>query len=100
MIHESTAPASSASPSRATADVATSREGRTTVRRLADKATVYALYVLARALQGLTYNEARHAIRRATAQGRPLSADAVPLLEEHDRRGQRPGSGYIPVDSV
>jgi len=33
--------------SRATVDVATSREGRTTIRRLADKASVYALYVLA-----------------------------------------------------
>ena len=33
--------------SRATEDVATSSEGRTTVRRRADKASIYALYVLA-----------------------------------------------------
>jgi SpoVK/Ycf46/Vps4 family AAA+-type ATPase len=44
-----------------------------------------ALYVLARALQGLTYNEARHAIRRATARNQPLNINAVQLLREEKR---------------
>ena len=42
-------------------------------------------YTLARALQGLTFNEARHAIRRATAHGRGLSLDTIPLLLEEKR---------------
>jgi hypothetical protein len=43
------------------------------------------MYVLARALQGLTYNEARHAIRRAVARDRSLCIEAIPLLLEEKR---------------
>ena len=43
------------------------------------------MYVLARALQGLTYNEARHAIRRASARDRSLSIEVIPLLLEEKR---------------
>jgi len=43
------------------------------------------LYVLARALQGLTYNEARHAIRRAIAKYGKLGIEAIPQLLEEKR---------------
>jgi SpoVK/Ycf46/Vps4 family AAA+-type ATPase len=43
------------------------------------------LYVLGRALQGLTYNEARHAIRRAAASDKSLSIEVIPLLLEEKR---------------
>jgi SpoVK/Ycf46/Vps4 family AAA+-type ATPase len=43
------------------------------------------VYVLTRALQGLTFNEARHALRRAmTAHGK-LDPSVVPTLEEEKR---------------
>lgn len=42
-------------------------------------------YALARALQGLTLDEARYAIRRALAHGSRLGADSVPFLLEEKR---------------
>ena len=42
-------------------------------------------YVLARALQGLTFNESLHAIRRATARGKTLSTGIIPVLLEEKR---------------
>ena len=42
-------------------------------------------YVLARALQGLTFNESLHAIRRATARGKTLSTGVIPILLEEKR---------------
>jgi SpoVK/Ycf46/Vps4 family AAA+-type ATPase len=41
--------------------------------------------VLARALQGLTFNESLHAIRRATARGKTLSTGVIPILLEEKR---------------
>jgi ATP-dependent 26S proteasome regulatory subunit len=41
-----------------------------------------AVYVLTRALQGLTFNEARHALRRAMAEHGLLDASVVPTLEQ------------------
>jgi SpoVK/Ycf46/Vps4 family AAA+-type ATPase len=43
------------------------------------------LYQLARTLQGLTLDEARHAVRRALVTGRSLGAEAVPALLEEKR---------------
>jgi len=43
------------------------------------------LYLLGRALQGLTFNEARHAIRRATSRARPLDGKAIGRLREEKR---------------
>ncbi|HEY6419866.1 MAG TPA: AAA family ATPase [Candidatus Binataceae bacterium] len=43
------------------------------------------LYQLARALQGVTLQEARHAVRRALAAGRSLSAESLPFLLEEKR---------------
>jgi SpoVK/Ycf46/Vps4 family AAA+-type ATPase len=40
---------------------------------------------LARALQGLTLDEARHAIRRALAGGKALGSESVPILLEEKR---------------
>lgn len=40
------------------------------------------VYVLTRALQGLTFNEARHALRRAVAEHGRLDASVVPTLEQ------------------
>ena len=54
-------------------------EGKTT--ELSDEN----VYVLARALQGLTFNEARHAIRRAAAEHGRLDATVVPTLQEERR---------------
>jgi hypothetical protein len=47
-----------------------------------DEAT---LQQMARALQGLTLDESRHAVRRATAGGKTLGAASVPLLLEEKR---------------
>ncbi len=47
-----------------------------------DEATVQQL---ARTLQGLTLDEARHAVRRATADGRTLGSASQPLLLEEKR---------------
>jgi hypothetical protein len=43
------------------------------------------LYPVARALQGLTLDEARYAIRRALAGGRPLGPESLPALLEEKR---------------
>src|SRR5208282_1170564 len=43
------------------------------------------LYQLARALQGVTLQEARHAVRRALAGGRSLGAESLPALLEEKR---------------
>jgi SpoVK/Ycf46/Vps4 family AAA+-type ATPase len=43
------------------------------------------LHQLGRALQGLTLDEARHAVRRALAAGKGLTAAAVPLLLDEKR---------------
>lgn len=43
------------------------------------------VYVLTRALQGLTFNEARHALRRAIAEHRQLTPEVVPTLEDEKR---------------
>jgi len=43
------------------------------------------VYVLGRALQGLSFNEARHAIRFAIAGHGGLDASVVPLLQEEKR---------------
>jgi len=43
------------------------------------------LYQLARALQGLTLDEARHAVRRALAAGGGLGAESVPALLQEKR---------------
>jgi AAA+ superfamily predicted ATPase len=43
------------------------------------------VYTLGRALQGLTFNEARHVIRRAVAEKSRLDASAVPLFQEEKR---------------
>jgi len=43
------------------------------------------LYQLARALQGLTLDEARHAVRRALAAGRGLGVESLPALLEEKR---------------
>ena len=42
-------------------------------------------YMLVRALQGLTFNEARHAIRRAVAVHGKLDPSVVPTLQEEKR---------------
>jgi hypothetical protein len=47
-----------------------------------DEAT---LQQMGRALQGLTLDEARHAVRRATAGGKMLGAASVPILLEEKR---------------
>ena len=44
-----------------------------------------AVYILARSLQGLTFDEARHAIRFATARHGGLDASVMPLLQEEKR---------------
>jgi len=44
-----------------------------------------ALYPVARALQGLTLDEARYALGRALAEGRPLGPDSLPALLEEKR---------------
>lgn len=44
-----------------------------------------ARYILGRALQGLTFDEARHAIRFAFAQAGRLDPSVVPLLQEEKR---------------
>ena len=43
------------------------------------------IYLLSRALQGLTTNEARHALRFAVAQHGGLDSSVVPLLQEEKR---------------
>ncbi len=43
------------------------------------------VHQLTRALQGLTLDEGRHAIRRAAASGRRLGSESVPLLLEEKR---------------
>lgn len=43
------------------------------------------LFAMARALQGLTLDEARHALRRAAAAGRGLTSDSLPLLLEEKK---------------
>ncbi len=43
------------------------------------------LYLLARALQGLTLDEARYALRRALASGRAMGPDWIPFLLEEKR---------------
>jgi ATP-dependent 26S proteasome regulatory subunit len=43
------------------------------------------LHQLARALQGLTLDESRHAVRRAVAVEKKLDSDAVPILLEEKR---------------
>ena len=43
------------------------------------------LYQLARALQGVTLQEARHAVRRALAGGRSLGTESLPALLEEKR---------------
>lgn len=43
------------------------------------------VYALTRALQGLTFNEARHALRRAMAEHGRLDPSVVPTLEEEKR---------------
>lgn len=43
------------------------------------------VYVLARALQGLSFNEARHALRYAMARTGKLDSTVVPLLQEEKR---------------
>jgi len=43
------------------------------------------LFAMARALQGLTLDEARHALRRAIAIGRRLDAGCMPLLLEEKK---------------
>jgi AAA+ superfamily predicted ATPase len=43
------------------------------------------LYQVARALQGLTLDEARYAMRRALAGGRPLGPESLPALLEEKR---------------
>ena len=43
------------------------------------------VYVLARALQGLSFNEARHALRYGVARAGKLDPDVVPLLQEEKR---------------
>ncbi len=43
------------------------------------------LHQFSRALQGLTLDEARHAIRRAAAGGRRLDAESLPILLEEKR---------------
>jgi AAA+ superfamily predicted ATPase len=48
-------------------------------------ATEGTLHQLARALQGLTLDESRHAVRRALAVTKRLDADAVPILLEEKR---------------
>lgn len=56
---------------------------------------------LGRALQGLTMDDAKHAIRRALAERRALDAESVPaLLEEKRLLVNRSGTvEYIPVQS-
>jgi ATP-dependent 26S proteasome regulatory subunit len=44
-----------------------------------------AAYTISRALQGLSFNEARHAIRFAFAEARGLEESIVPLLQEEKR---------------
>ncbi len=43
------------------------------------------VHVLTRAMQGLTFNEARHALRRAIAEHGRLDPSVVPTLEEEKR---------------
>lgn len=43
------------------------------------------VYVLSRALQGVSFNEARHALRYAYAEQGKLDASVVPLLQEEKR---------------
>ena len=43
------------------------------------------LFQVARALQGLTLDEARYALRRALAGGRPLGAESLPAVLEEKR---------------
>jgi AAA+ superfamily predicted ATPase len=43
------------------------------------------LYQLARALQGLTLDEARHAVRRALAASQRLGLESIPVLHEEKR---------------
>ena len=43
------------------------------------------LFQLGRALQGLTLDEARHAVRRAVAERHALNAESVPILLEEKR---------------
>ena len=43
------------------------------------------VYTLSRALQGLTFNEARHVIRRAVTDRGRLDASVVPLFQEEKR---------------
>ncbi len=58
------------------------------------------LFQLARALQGLSFDDARHAVRRALAGGRALDAQSIPaLLEEKRLLVNRTGMiEYIPSD--
>jgi len=49
---------------------------------------------LARALQGLTLDESRYALRRALAQGRPLGTESLPAVLE-EKRLLINRSGYI-----
>lgn len=44
------------------------------------------IYVLTRALQGLTFNEARHALRRAVAEHGKLDPSVVPTLEQEKQQ--------------
>lgn len=48
--------------------------------------TAETVNVLTRTLQGLTFNEARHALRRAIAEHGRLDADAVPALEQEKQQ--------------
>jgi ATP-dependent 26S proteasome regulatory subunit len=57
-------------------------EGRSIAGR---EVSTDAVYVLGRALQGLSFNEARHALRYAAARAGRLDADVVPLLQEEKR---------------
>jgi hypothetical protein len=43
------------------------------------------LFQLARALQGLTLDEARHAVRRAVAERKALNQESIPILLEEKR---------------
>jgi len=43
------------------------------------------VFQLGRALQGLTFDDARHAVRRALAGGRALDAASIPILLEEKR---------------
>lgn len=54
---------------------------------------------MARALQGLTLNESRHALRRALAAGQGITAESIPVLLDEKKQlvGRTGAIEYIPV---